>query len=133
MSSNEKLAIAAHLHVLMRRKTGRVTDTEWMAGNPSYAAEVIRLAHQKAAEGGHDDLGLLADKLEAAMAVADAPAYRPLVQRVSDATREHNVRGLAARPTLPFESSGNSAFGDSQLGADGTQRPNAPRYVKGLR
>ncbi|MDB5939434.1 MAG: hypothetical protein JWP77_1798, partial [Polaromonas sp.] len=29
MSSNEKLAIAAHLHVLMRRKTGRVTDTEW--------------------------------------------------------------------------------------------------------
>jgi len=28
MSSNEKLAIAAHLHMLMRRKTGCVTDTE---------------------------------------------------------------------------------------------------------
>ena len=53
MSSNEKLAIAAHLHVLMRRKTGRVTDTEWMASNPAYAAEIIRLAHLKAAEGGH--------------------------------------------------------------------------------
>ena len=53
MSSNEKLAIAAHLHVLIRRKTGRVTDTEWMASNPAYAAEIIRLAHLKAAEGGH--------------------------------------------------------------------------------
>ena len=78
MSSNEKLAIAAHLHVLMRRKTGRVTDTEWMASNPAYAAEIIRLAHLKAAEGGHDDLGQLADRLEAAMAFAGAPVHRPL-------------------------------------------------------
>jgi len=28
MSSTLKIAIAAHLHVLLRRKTGRVTDTE---------------------------------------------------------------------------------------------------------
>ncbi|MDO8770278.1 MAG: hypothetical protein Q7K57_16555 [Burkholderiaceae bacterium] len=27
------MGIAAHLHVLLRRKTGRVTDTEWMASN----------------------------------------------------------------------------------------------------
>ena len=33
MSDSDKLAIAAHLHVLLRRKTGRVTDTEWMAVN----------------------------------------------------------------------------------------------------
>ena len=133
MSSNEKLAIAAHLHVLMRRKTGRVTDTEWMAGNPAYAAEIIRLAHQKAAEGGHDDLGLLADRLEAAMAFSDAPVHRPLAQRVSDAAREHNARAPGARPAPYVEPSGNSVFGDSQPGADGTQRQNAPRYVKGLR
>jgi hypothetical protein len=133
MSSNEKLAIAAHLHVLMRRKTGRVTDTEWLASNPAYAAEIIRLAHHKAAEGGHDDLGLLADRLEAAMAVADAPAYRPLAQRLTEAAREHNARALGARPVLPLEPGGDSAFGDSQLGTDGTQRPAAPRYIKGLR
>jgi len=133
MSSNEKLAIAAHLHVLMRRKTGRVTDTEWMASDPAYAAEIIRLAHQKAAEGGHDDLGLLADRLEAAMAFPDAPAHRPLAQRVSDAAKAHHARALDGQLTPPFEPSGNSTFGDSRSGTDATQRPNAPRYVKGLR
>ena len=98
MSSNEKLAIAAHLHVLMRRKTGRVTDTEWMASNPAYAAEIIRLAHLKAAEGGHDDLGLLADRLEAAMALPDAPVHRPLAQRMSEAAARNAVAPGARRP-----------------------------------
>lgn len=28
MSSSQKIAIAAHLHALLRRKTGRVTDVE---------------------------------------------------------------------------------------------------------
>lgn len=37
MLHSEKLAIAAHLHVLLRRKTGRVTDTEWLAANAEYA------------------------------------------------------------------------------------------------
>ncbi|MDB5884062.1 MAG: hypothetical protein JWR74_233 [Polaromonas sp.] len=133
MAFSEKLAIAAHLHVLMRRKTGRVTDTEWMAANPAYAAEIIRLAHQKAAEGGHDDLGILADKLEAAMALPEAPAYRPLAQRLTEAAMEHHAQVLSARAALPLEPGGNTAFGDSQLSADGTPRPNAPRYVKGLR
>ena len=133
MSANEKLAIAAHLHVLMRRKTGRVTDTEWMASNPAYAAEIIRLAHRKAAEGGHDDLGVLADRLEAAMAFPDAPVHRPLAERLTEAAKEHNARTLGARPALPLEASGDSMFGDSQIGAGGAQRPNAPRYIKGLR
>ena len=132
MSSNEKLAIAAHLHVLMRRKTGRVTDTEWMASNPAYAAEIIRLAHLKAAEGGHDDLGLLADRLEAAMALPDAPVHRPLVQRMSEAAARNAV-APGARPAPPFDPSGHSVFGDSQPGTDGTQWLNAPRYIKGLR
>ena len=39
MPDSDKLAIAAHLHVLLRRKTGRVTDTEWTSpenmGSPS--------------------------------------------------------------------------------------------------
>lgn len=48
MNHSEKLAIAAHLHVLLRRKTGRVTDTEWMASNGSYAREIARFARERA-------------------------------------------------------------------------------------
>jgi hypothetical protein len=58
MPSNEKIAIAAHLHVLLRRKTGRVTDTEWMASNHEYAVEVARFAREKAAEDNHPDLAV---------------------------------------------------------------------------
>ncbi len=53
MSSSQRLAIAAHMHVLLRRKTGRVTDTEWMAENLEYALEIVRFARAKALEEGH--------------------------------------------------------------------------------
>ena len=33
MLDSEKLAIAAHLHVAMRRKLGRVIDVEWVVRN----------------------------------------------------------------------------------------------------
>ena len=46
MPSSEKIAIAAHLHVLLRRKTGRVTDTEWLATNADYAAEIVRFSRE---------------------------------------------------------------------------------------
>ena len=67
MSTSEKLAIAAHLHVLLRRKTGRVTDTEWMAGNPQYAAEMVRFARAKAVEEAAPELAEWAGKLERAV------------------------------------------------------------------
>ena len=67
MLPSEKLAIAAHLHVLLRRKTGRVTDTEWMADNAQYAAEIVRFARARAREDGHADLSEWADKLAQAM------------------------------------------------------------------
>lgn len=73
MRESEKVAIAAHLHVLLRRKTGRVTDTEWMAVNPEYAAEVVRFARAQAAEGRGDELAEWAGKLEAALAPQAAP------------------------------------------------------------
>ncbi|WP_394788331.1 hypothetical protein [Rhodoferax sp.] len=76
MLESEKLAIAAHLHVLLRRKTGRVTDTEWMACNLEYATEIIRFAHSKATEDNHPDLAAWAQKLEAAMQ-PPAPARPP--------------------------------------------------------
>jgi hypothetical protein len=64
MLDSEKLAIAAHLHVLLRRKVGRVTDTEWMTCNAEYACEIIRFTRQRAAQDGHPDLIEWADKLE---------------------------------------------------------------------
>lgn len=44
MLESEKLALAAHLHVLLRRHVGRVTDVEWMIKDPAYAREIIGLA-----------------------------------------------------------------------------------------
>lgn len=81
MLNSEKLAIAAHLHVLLRRKAGRVTDTEWMAGNAEYAAEIVRFARAKAAEDDHADLAEWADKLASAMAPVKPlrPAATPQV------------------------------------------------------
>jgi len=85
MLVSQKLAIAAHLHVLLRRKTGRVTDTEWMASNPEYAAEVVRFARARAAEDGHADLDEWAGKLEQALLEKDVSRKPPLVQAAARA------------------------------------------------
>jgi len=60
---SSRLAIAAHIHVLIRRKLGRVTDTEWMACNLEYATEIIRVCRAE----NDPDLASWADKLEAAL------------------------------------------------------------------
>lgn len=39
----------AHLHVLLRRKTGRVTDTEWMVSNVDYARAMAHYAEKSKA------------------------------------------------------------------------------------
>ncbi|WP_119155524.1 hypothetical protein [Caldimonas tepidiphila] len=61
MPTSERIAIAAHLHVLLRRKLGRITDTEWMASNDEYARCIVRLCHEQA----DADLRLWADRLDA--------------------------------------------------------------------
>lgn len=153
MPSNEKIAIAAHLHVLLRRKTGRVTDTEWMATNREYASEIARFAREKAAEDKHPDLNVWADKLDEIMATAEPRARVPLARQVVDAVRASSA---PSRPEPPvarpgahsidtqeaiypesgfIESTFGVHFGDSE--SQGKKReprdPNAPRYVKGLR
>ena len=75
MLDSEKLAIAAHLHVLLRRKAGRVTDIEWMVSSTEYAREIIRFTRHKAVEDSHADLAEWADKLE--LAFLGGPAVRP--------------------------------------------------------
>lgn len=114
MLPSEKMAIAAHLHVLLRRKTGRVTDTEWMAGNAAYAAEIVRFARASAQHDGHADLGEWAAKLEAAMAPT-LPA----------ATMTEKFR-VTARPSTDANTAGPSATTDPG-------DPAGIRYVRGIR
>ncbi len=64
MSQNEAFAAAAHLHVVLRRKTGRVTDTEWMVNNADYARAMVHFAREKARSEGLAELLPLADRLE---------------------------------------------------------------------
>ncbi len=153
MLASEKIAIAAHLHVLLRRKTGRVTDTEWMAQNLDYAVEIVRFARVKAMEDGHPDLAEWAGKLERAMAepAGKAPA-RPLAQAAAEVIRQNNAvnappstfadsRGGPASTLEEGAEYGQSAFAESQFlesslepGKPRKPRdPNAPRYVGGIR
>ena len=73
-TTNDLFAVASHLHVVLRRKTGRVTDTEWMAENLDYAREIVRFARARAREDGHTDLAEWADKLEQAVTAPVATA-----------------------------------------------------------
>lgn len=82
MLDSDKLAIAAHLHVAMRRKLGRVTDVEWMVRSDEYAREIIRLA---LAEPDQPDLHHWARRMDEALfavqtqrrATAGPAAQRP--------------------------------------------------------
>lgn len=147
MLATQKLAIAAHMHVLLRRKTGRVTDTEWMAENLEYALEIVRFARAKADEDGHADLREWADKLESAvLAASPEPRARPLVQTAVQLLKERGGQPTVASPqaaTVPVtERSGSfaasafrsSGFADSSLETDKPRRdPAVPRYVGGIR
>ena len=76
MLSTERFAIAARLHVVLRRKTGRVTDTEWMATNTEYAAEIVRFTLSYAKDASDTDTAELANRLAEVMLPARAPSIR---------------------------------------------------------
>lgn len=88
MLASQKIAIAAHLHVLLRRKTGRVTDTEWMVSNLEYAAEIVRFARARAAEEGHAELDEWAERLEKAVMQPEAAPKVPLAQTAAQLLQE---------------------------------------------
>ncbi|MFG6485589.1 hypothetical protein ACG04R_02835 [Roseateles sp. BYS78W] len=73
-SDSEKMAVAAHLHVLMRRKMGRVTDVEWLVRNADYAQEIIRLACQQAE---HPEVADWGARLRAMLFPKPPPAPSP--------------------------------------------------------
>ena len=87
MSTSDTFAIAAHLHVLLRRKTGRVTDTEWMATNSDYAREIIRYAREKATTEALAELVPWVDKLEAAIPEMETPRSKTLFEAAAEALR----------------------------------------------
>lgn len=86
-NTSELFAIAAHLHVLLRRRTGRVTDTEWLATNAEYARAIVRFTREKAAAEGHEDLLPWADKLEAAIVGMGAAPRKTLLDVAAEALR----------------------------------------------
>jgi hypothetical protein len=85
--SSELFAIAAHLHVQLRRKTGRVIDTEWLATNAEYARAIVRFTRERAAAEGHADLLPWADKLEAAIVAMGAAPRKTLLDVAAEALR----------------------------------------------
>jgi hypothetical protein len=91
MSQNDVLAAAAHLHVQLRRKTGWVTDTEWMASNADYAHAIVRFARDKAESDGHTDLLPLAQRLETLVTQIQARVRQPLIDTALRALRPEPV------------------------------------------
>lgn len=139
MLTSQKLAIAAHLHVLLRRKTGRVTDTEWMADNLEYAMEIVRFTRAKAVEDNHPDLNEWADKLERVV-MEPVSVRRPLAQSALQLLKDRHVTAPApaAPPASGFGQSslGATGFADSSGLADRSAKPDdpdVPRYVGGIR
>ena len=134
MLPSQKLAIAAHLHVLLRRKTGRVTDTEWMAENLEYALEIVRFTRAKALEDGHPELDEWADKLELAV-LAPSATRRPLAQTAAQLLKDRQPP--AAAPSGFGESVFQGTdFADSVQQAEKPAKAppaNLPRYVGGIR
>jgi len=74
MNDSERLAIAAHLHVALRRKTGRVTDTEWMASDTAYGQAMARFALNHARSNQDAELERLAQRFAASLPGAPDPA-----------------------------------------------------------
>lgn len=92
MIESERMALAARLHVALRRKSGRVTDTEWMVLDPSYAAEMVRVARAHAAETADAGLAGLASEFEAATASVTAEQW------VRADTQRRLAAGTASAP-----------------------------------
>ena len=137
MSSNELFATAAHLHVLLRRKTGRVTDTEWLASNPEYARAMVAFASEVARRERLDDLQHLADKVAALIPSMLIPVRKPLLVAAAahfslGQANGGNAGSVWPEPPVSGFQVSRPAFTDSEAAA--TQGPAVGRrYVGGIR
>lgn len=131
VTPNDRVAIAAHLHVLLRRRTGRVTDTEWMAINAEYAQAMIRFARERAISEKAPELEEWALRLERAWA---APIEQARQSFVDAAMRTVSLRvnpdtGLAAPAPVSPASPGAPKPG----GPPPPPPAGGGRYIGGLR
>ena len=133
MLDSEKVAIAAHLHVLLRRITGRVTDTEWMAANAEYAGAMARVAHAAAVSEKRPELADWASRLEAAMGLRVTPSPAAAAAAPVQPAAAGPAPGPASvsGPSSIFAPSQNTAPGAGAARPPGD--PDGPRYVGGLR
>ncbi len=82
------IGIAAHLHVAMRRKLGRVTDTEWLAQNPEYAMAMIALCEQQSDPELHQWAGKLKGMwVDLRLRTATVPSPRKLAETSTELAR----------------------------------------------
>ena len=140
VSPSDRVAIAAHLHVLLRRRTGRVTDTEWMASNEEYARAMVRFARERAQEDAAPELEEWAGRLERAW---DTPVEQARQSFMEAAMRTVAMRpgGEAAAPKPPAPGSPAAPAAGAAPGAPGGPKPpggptppaGGNRYVGGLR
>jgi len=112
MTEVETFAIAARLHVVIRRTLGRVTDVEWMTKNRDYALEVVRVAR----EADNAEMRDLATKFEVAMNSQNR--CEPLPRRALATAQPAGDLVAAGLPAAPAEATAN---------------PDASRYVGRLR
>ncbi|MCD2165480.1 hypothetical protein [Comamonas koreensis] len=96
MNDSERLAIAAHLHVALRRKTGRVTDTEWMASDTAYGQAMAQFALNHARSHQDAELERLALRFAASLPGAPAPAAATMGAAVAGPAADAAAPGLVA-------------------------------------
>lgn len=148
ISESELMALAALLHVQLRRRTGRVTDVEWLVSNPDYAHAIINLAKTSAVEEGVPELGVWAARFELALVKVQRP-HQPLLSALIAAGASRSKPGSASHerqvtpppkasePESQFSDSIVSEFGDSHRRVDTSQlKPRKPlheAYVWSLR
>ncbi|WP_197508889.1 hypothetical protein [Hydrogenophaga crassostreae] len=126
----EALATAAHLHVLLRRKTGRITDTEWMASNPEYARAIVAFARDTSNGGDLAELQPWADKLEGLIPAMGIRTRKPLLAEAAERLKPRSLEGATGERSAP--GGRISGFLEPSLGSDAAA-PSDRRYVGGIR
>jgi ElaB/YqjD/DUF883 family membrane-anchored ribosome-binding protein len=116
MSSSKMLGLAARMHLLLRRTTGRVTDIEWLASNAEYAEEIIRFARSRTIDDKTSELAQLADHFE------------QVISSTSKFSHPEPPTSITAAPKGT-----RSEYLKTQLGSVLDERAKTERYVHGLR
>lgn len=141
-SESDLVAIAAHLHVQLRRRTGRVIDVEWIVANAEYANAIVSLAKASATTEGAPELAVWATRFERALLRVQRPRKPLLAALAISSAAEMERQSLPSQktsmhPEVEQDSGLVSEFGDSHRVIDTSAIPDRPnkgeRYVWGLR